>query len=44
MARKRELDGIWSRVGARLEEVLEAEVAAFNAEVARLGLEGIVFR
>ncbi len=44
MARKRELDGIWSRVGARLEEVLEAEVAAFNAEVARLGLEGIVIR
>ncbi|MFC1661000.1 WD40/YVTN/BNR-like repeat-containing protein [Gemmatimonadota bacterium] len=44
MARKRELDGMWNRVRANLEEVLEAEVAAFNAEVARLGLEGIVTR
>jgi hypothetical protein len=44
MARKGELDGLWSRVRAVLEEVLEAEVTAFNAEVARLGLEGIVIR
>jgi hypothetical protein len=42
--KKRELDRIWSELKSRLDEVLETEVAAFNAEVARLGLAGIVMR
>jgi hypothetical protein len=40
--RKRDLDQIWGPLQRRLQDTLESEVAAFNAEVARLGLEGIV--
>jgi photosystem II stability/assembly factor-like uncharacterized protein len=42
MERQADLDRMWSGVRTRLEAFLEAEVAAFNAEVRRLGLEGIV--
>ncbi len=44
MERKADLDRMWSGVRDRLDALLETEVAAFNAEVGRLGLEGIVVR
>jgi photosystem II stability/assembly factor-like uncharacterized protein len=44
LQRKTDLDRRWSEARGRLEAVLEAEVAAFNAEVGRLGLGGIVGR
>ena len=44
MERKAELEAAWREIRARLEPTLESGVAAFNEEVARLGLEGIVFR
>ena len=42
--RKRDLDQIWEPLQGRLQSTLDTEVAAFNAEVTKLGLEGIVFR
>jgi hypothetical protein len=42
MERKRDLDATWSALKATLESSLEARVAAFNEEVKRLGLEGIL--
>ena len=39
-----DLDRIWEEIKTSLEATLDAEVAAFNAEVTRLGLEGIVIR
>jgi hypothetical protein len=44
MERKRDLDRTWSQVRTSLETLLDREVAAFNGEVARLGLGGIVLR
>jgi len=44
MEKKGDLDRIWTELRGRLEPLLEAEIAAFNAEVARLGLVGIVIR
>ena len=42
LERKADLDRTWSEARGRLVALLEAEVAGFNAEVRRLGLEGIV--
>jgi hypothetical protein len=42
--RKRDLDQIWGALQRRLQSTLDTEVAAFNAEVTKLGLEGIVLR
>jgi hypothetical protein len=42
MERKRDLDQIWVPLQRRIQDTLESGVSAFNAEVARLGLEGIV--
>jgi photosystem II stability/assembly factor-like uncharacterized protein len=44
MERKADLDRLWSALRARVEVALDEEVAAFNAEVVRLGLEAIVLR
>ena len=44
LERKRDLDQSWQEVRGRLESILDTEVEVFNAEVARLGLEGIVIR
>jgi len=42
MERKADLDRAWEELRGRLERTLDAEISAFNTEVARLGLEGIV--
>ncbi len=42
LERKEDLDREWSRVRDRLETVLGEDVARFNEEVRRLGLEGVV--
>ena len=44
MEKKKELELVWAQLKSRIETALEAETAAFNAEVARLGLVGIVIR
>lgn len=44
MEKKRDLDRSWVQLRDRLEVLQEAEIAAFNAEVSRLGLVGIVVR
>ncbi len=44
LAKKQELELVWAQLKSRIETALEAETAAFNAEVARLGLVGIVIR
>jgi photosystem II stability/assembly factor-like uncharacterized protein len=44
MERKADLDRAWQELRERLETTLDAEISAFNTEVARLGLEGIVIR
>lgn len=44
MERKRDLDRIWEELRGRLQATLDSEVASFNTEVTKLGLEGIVFR
>ena len=44
MEKKGELDRIWGELQPRLQRTLDAEVEAFNAEVERLGLVGIVIR
>lgn len=44
LERKRDLDLQWGTAAARLARVLAAELAAFNAEVARLGGTGVVVR
>jgi len=44
MEKKRDLDAVWSQLKNRVEAVLEREITTFNAEVARLGLVGIVVR
>jgi len=44
MEKKQELELVWAQLKSRIETALEAETAAFNAEVARLGLVGIVIR
>jgi hypothetical protein len=44
MERKADLDLIWSGIRSRLDPLLDQLIADFNAEVARLGLEGIVVR
>ena len=40
--RKQDLDQIWEPLERDLQDTLESEISTFNAEVARLGLEGIV--
>ena len=42
MERKRDLDRSWGALRNRLETSLPSMVREFNAEVVRLGLEGIV--
>ncbi len=42
MERKRDLDATWSELKATLQATLQARVAAFNEEVKKLGLEGII--
>jgi photosystem II stability/assembly factor-like uncharacterized protein len=42
LERKADLDGEWNRARDRLVAVLERGVAELNAEVRRLGLEGVV--
>jgi hypothetical protein len=42
LERKADLDAEWSALRARLEAVLDEGVTAVNAEVRRLGLEGIL--
>lgn len=42
LERKADLDAVWREVRSSLEQALEAGVGAFNREVTRLGLEGIV--
>jgi hypothetical protein len=44
MEKKRDLDRLWTELRGRLGPVMETEIEAFNAEVARLGLVGVVFR
>jgi photosystem II stability/assembly factor-like uncharacterized protein len=44
MNRKADLDALWATLKPRVEKALEEGVTAFNAEVERLGLEGIVRR
>jgi len=44
MEKKRDLDRSWTELRGRLDPVLESEIEAFNAEVVRLGLAGIVIR
>lgn len=44
MEKKRDLDRLWAELRGRLDPVLESEIEAFNAEVARLGLVGVVIR
>jgi hypothetical protein len=44
LQRKRDLDAQWAELKAELEVALEEEVGAFNREVARMGLEGILLR
>lgn len=44
MEKKRDLERSWSDLRSRMERALEAEVQAFNEEVTRLGLVGIVVR
>ena len=44
MEKTRDLDRLWTELRGRLDPVLESEIEAFNAEVARLGLAGIVIR
>ena len=42
LQRQRELDAEWARLRARLDAVFDRELAAFNSEVARLGVGGVV--
>ncbi|MCG6987167.1 MAG: glycosyl hydrolase [Gemmatimonadetes bacterium] len=42
MDRKRDLDAAWATLGSEVDAALRQSVSAFNAEVKRLGLEGIV--
>ncbi|MCG6956916.1 MAG: glycosyl hydrolase [Gemmatimonadetes bacterium] len=42
MDRKHDLDAAWASLGIEAETSLRKSVAAFNAEVKRLGLEGII--
>jgi photosystem II stability/assembly factor-like uncharacterized protein len=42
MIRKRDVDGAWATLGGEVDTALRQSVAAFNAEVQRLGLAGIV--
>jgi hypothetical protein len=44
MTKKRDLERVWAEISSRIDTTLEAETAAFNAEVSRLGLVGIVIR
>lgn len=42
--KKRDLDLVWTRLRSRVETALDTQTTAFNAEVFRLGLVGIVIR
>jgi hypothetical protein len=42
MNRKADLEALWAELKPRVDLALEEGVAAFNAEVERLGLEGII--
>jgi photosystem II stability/assembly factor-like uncharacterized protein len=42
LERKADLDARWSELRTRIETVLDEDVAAVNAEVERLGVEGIL--
>ncbi|MFO7894714.1 MAG: hypothetical protein R6U63_13345 [Longimicrobiales bacterium] len=44
LERKADLDATWSELRVRIEAILDADVAAVNEEVERLGVEGIVQR
>jgi len=44
MEKKRDLDLVWTDLRGRVEAALDTQTAAFNAEVSRLGLVGIVIR
>jgi hypothetical protein len=42
LERKQDLEREWGAVRARVDRALREDLAAFNAEVARLGLGGVV--
>jgi len=44
MEKKRDLDLAWTQARSRVEAALDTQTTAFNAEVSRLGLVGIVIR
>jgi hypothetical protein len=44
MEKKRDLELVWTEVKGRVESALDTRTTAFNAEVSRLGLVGIVIR